>query len=51
MTQKTSKEEWELRLKRIYETEIEKKKWPPYFTAFLPELKMENIYIHKMTQL
>lgn len=26
MTQKTSKEEWELCLKRIYETEIEKKK-------------------------
>lgn len=40
MTQKTSKEEWELRLKRIYETEIEKKKkWPPYFAAFLSRVE------------
>lgn len=52
MTQKTSKEEWELRLKGIYETEIEKKKnGHPISLHFCQESKMENIYIHKMAQL
>lgn len=38
-------------MKGVYETEIEKKKkCPLHFTTFLPELKMENIYIPKMTQ-
>lgn len=39
-------------MKRIYETEIEKrKKCPFHFTAFLSELKVENTYISEMTPL